>query len=670
MLIVVHAPNHLLSAVGWLLLRPAWIDVWQPHVIDGTRTLFWIPPALLAAGLTLRGAAARDDARGALTRRDLLLACSIAVAACAIRAAVLLTEPWIKPDYDEGVYLGGAWLLRDGALPYRDFVFPHLPGGLLLLQPAAALIRLWQDNSTALLVGRLTTALSDGVAAGLIVLAARQLVAWPGALLAGLVYASDALTVEYSRQIWLEPLQAPWLVGGAILLLVTLNGRRLGGAAGFALALGVTVKLSGAVVPLAAISTLALTRRWRDLRDLLIGGAIGALLVCGWAVLAAGDEIARQTLLLQLQRPFRSYGRRWEFLLGDRWTAFTAMSALLGMLLVTARAWRQRVAGGWTFLALWTAFTYLLFAQAADFYEHYYTGLAAPLALWAGALPGLFERNRRWIIGGSLVLLLAPLWWGQARQWRNVDRAPAERVEVDVLLTQPPGTTLTFVPLLNVLSGRPIIQAPAGPYLLDLFLGKPYLDSSLNRRWSDAASTLARAGERADYILANRVDADAVPSLSHSFIWQTASPTRETLLFTRVDRPEDVLRIGDTIEVLRRFPGQVIEDTGGRWLVQPLHWRAAQTPPDDLALAIHVVDETGARVAQLDVPVNGGVAWEPDLVTTLEYRVPLPQDLPPRRYQVQAQIYSWADGSVKHLRPVTDGAPINMLELPPVEIAP
>jgi len=122
--------------------------------------------------------------------------------------------------------------------------------------------------------------------------------------------------------------------------------------------------------------------------------------------------------------------------------------------------------------------------------------------------------------------------------------------------------------------------------------------------------------------------------------------------------------------VLRRFPGQVIEDAGGRWLVQPLHWRAVQTPPDDLALAIYVVDQTGARVAQLDVPVNGGIAWEPDLVTTLEYRVPLPRELPPGRYRVQAQVYSWADGKVKQLWPATDGAPIVILELPPLEIAP
>ena len=35
-------------------------------------------------------------------------------------------------DYDEGVYSSAAPLLLRGDLPYRDFIFVHPPGSLLL----------------------------------------------------------------------------------------------------------------------------------------------------------------------------------------------------------------------------------------------------------------------------------------------------------------------------------------------------------------------------------------------------------------------------------------------------------------------------------------------------------------------------------------------------------
>jgi hypothetical protein len=57
MLLVVHAPNHLLSAAGRLLGQSAWIDAWQPDAPPLLRGLFWMPLALLA--LALRGSMCR-----------------------------------------------------------------------------------------------------------------------------------------------------------------------------------------------------------------------------------------------------------------------------------------------------------------------------------------------------------------------------------------------------------------------------------------------------------------------------------------------------------------------------------------------------------------------------------------------------------------------------------
>jgi 4-amino-4-deoxy-L-arabinose transferase-like glycosyltransferase len=677
---VVHAPNHLASALGRLLWQPTWIDPLHLMLPPGLKASFWIPAALLAAGLALRQTHIEpEEGRPALGRRDLSLGLMIAAGACLIRLWPILREPRIKPDYDEGVYLGGAWLLRDGVLPYRDFVFPHLPGALILLQPSAWLIQRWHDNSAALAAARMTAALSDGLATGLVYLAARQLTATPGALLAALVYASDTLAIEYSRGVRLEPLQAPWLVASAALLLATLNGRRLGVAAGLCAALGVCIKITGVVFPVAGLIALLLARRWRPARDFALGLALGGIALCGWCVLTSGDAIVRQTVLLQIQRPPEPYRERWEWLLGDQWTGFTAIMGLLGGGALAARAWRKPISAGWLFVSLWLALTFLLLALASSFYDHYYTTLVAPLALLAAATPGLPGlRELRWgdvrarsrlVAAGLGGLLLLPLWWGQARLWGNVDRAPTMIPDVQALLALPPDRpVLTFDPLLSVLAGRPIMQAPGGPYLLDWFLSDPYLSSALNHGWPDAPTARAAAGAAAEYILGNRFDTSPIPTLLSSFIWQPVATTDGTLLFTRVDQRDAVLQAGPDLQLLRRTDGRIEATAGQRQLVQPLHWRSEHTPAPEQALALALVDASGATVAKIDVPLNGGIAWTAGQITTLEYRIPLPADLPAGTYRLTATVYSWADGQRVQLAPLAGGAGSDTLELPPIQL--
>ena len=112
-----HTATHVVSALGRLIGRNEWIDV--IHASTTLGKLFWIPPALLALGVAARnGMRAVYVERRAFGRYDLLIACGVALIAFGVRAAPLLADPWLKPEYDEGVYLGGAWLLRNGALPY------------------------------------------------------------------------------------------------------------------------------------------------------------------------------------------------------------------------------------------------------------------------------------------------------------------------------------------------------------------------------------------------------------------------------------------------------------------------------------------------------------------------------------------------------------------------
>lgn len=676
MLLVVNAPTHLVSALGRLLAQPGWIDAVRITLPVALRGSFWLPPTLLLLGLALRsgGAAATTD-RPRLDRRDLGLALLLTLVALLIRAVPLWYAPWIKPDYDEGVYLGGAWLLRDGALPYRDFIFPHLPGALLMLSPAAQLIQLWQDNSAALLAARLTAALADGVAVGLVYGAARQLVARPGALLAALVYASDTLAIVFSRGVRLEPLQAPWLLAGALLVLATLNGgrRRWAMAAGVCLGLGVTVKITGAIVPIAALLVLLLGRRWRALGTLTLGLALGGLVVCGWALLTSGDEIIRQTVLLQLGRSQEYLLEPSAFLLSDQYTALTAIAALLGCAGLVAQGWRGRLAGGWLFVALWLSLTLLLFASAASFYNHYYTQLVAPLALLAAAAPSLWHRlhrRRAWAV--AALALLAPLWWGQMRLWRTIDSAPAQRPLVEIVRGLPQGeSVLLFDPVISVLAGRPITSAPGQPYMLDAFLGDPYLQSALNRRWGDLLAVRRALSDRVNYMLVDPADATRLPWLWREFTCDPLSDNPAGLMLcTRADQPTTLVRVGPQLELLRRTAARLETADGQRVLVQPLHWRAPTTPAADLALALHLTDASGNRVAQLDVPVNGGTSWQPDTITTLDYRLPLPASLSPGSYRLTATVYSWADQQVVPLRVGADQTTMAELELPPVAIQP
>ena len=48
-------------------------------------------------------------------------------------------------DYDEGVYFSASALLFRGELPYRDFVFVHPPGALLLWAPALPTTLTWRS---------------------------------------------------------------------------------------------------------------------------------------------------------------------------------------------------------------------------------------------------------------------------------------------------------------------------------------------------------------------------------------------------------------------------------------------------------------------------------------------------------------------------------------------
>jgi hypothetical protein len=78
-------------------------------------------------------------------------------------------------------------------------------------------------------------------------------------------------------------------------------------------------------------------------------------------------------------------------------------------------------------------------------------------------------------------------------------------------------------------------------------------------------------------------------------------------------------------------------------LTVTLSWEAIALPERDYTLFIHVLDEAGRKVGQVDVPPGDPRAptgaWRPGMVVGSVQQVPLQADLPPGRYAVLIGLY-------------------------------
>jgi hypothetical protein len=207
-------------------------------------------------------------------------------------------------EYDDGVYLGAAIRLTQGALPYRDFAFVQPPGMLLLMTPAALVARL-TTTVTAIAFARVLTVLASTACVPL----AGNLVRYRGALVTAVtcgilaVYPDD---VAAAHTLLLEP----WM-NLCCLLAATAAFRRGRLArparlawAGAALGVAGAVKF-WAVVPaviLLAACLIVTGRRARRAGAYLAGLAAGFVLPVAPFALAAPATFVRSTLLDQASR--------------------------------------------------------------------------------------------------------------------------------------------------------------------------------------------------------------------------------------------------------------------------------------------------------------------------------------------------------------------------------
>ncbi|RKG73290.1 glycosyltransferase 87 family protein [Corallococcus terminator] len=350
----------------------------------------------------------------------------VALGAWVLRALAFFhrTGPLGYPmDYDEGVYFSAASLLLRGDLPYRDFIFVHPPGALLLWAPGAALT-LGLDTGAAYGVARYAAAT---VGALCVFLAGR--IAWRAwgplaGCVAALAYAAYPEAVLVERGTFLEPLLNVLCLGFANLWLASdtsSRARRIG--AGVLIGLAVSVKLPGGLWLVAALLARPWKETWRDTLTLaLIAFATFVVVVAPLAALAP-SEFFRDVITFQALRPadgepdrlVRLHDIFHERRLGE------VVLALVGLGTACVHALRAPTPGrpAARFFATTFVLTVVLFLASRTYWNQYNAHLAASEAVLAGlGASALHAFSLRWgrvasraVAGLALVAAFLPGAW-------------------------------------------------------------------------------------------------------------------------------------------------------------------------------------------------------------------------------------------------------------------
>ena len=229
-----------------------------------------------------------------------------ATCALALRLFTLTRPGYLTgiTEYDDGVYLGAAIRMTEGAIPYRDFAFIQPPGIVLLMTPVA-LVAALTTTVKALALARVLTALASAACVPL----AGRLVRHHGPVATLVtcgvlaVYPDDVST---AHTLMLEP----WM-NLLCLLAVTAAFRdgRLKSArsllwAGVLMGLAAAVKF-WAVVPAAVLLAVCLPARdarGRRTRRYVTGLAVGLAVPLAPFALAAPVTLVRATITDQAVR--------------------------------------------------------------------------------------------------------------------------------------------------------------------------------------------------------------------------------------------------------------------------------------------------------------------------------------------------------------------------------
>jgi hypothetical protein len=297
-------------------------------------------------------------------------------------------------EYDDGVYLGAALRLVNGAVPYRDFAFVHPPGIILLLSPLAALAR-WTGSRAFMGEARVLTVLVASANAGLLAWLLRHR-GTAAMLIAGGTLAVFPLAVAADHTLLLEPYLVLFCLLGALAMFAgdNLASRRRLVLAGLAFGFAGAVKI-WAILPLAVALACCTPRFRRSSEPLLLGAVAGFALPSLPFFLLAPSHLVHDTIVAQLgqaRSTHRPPGFRLENITGliglpgiDATVDLALIVAVVYVLIVVC----AYLVPPWTSRLDWFALGSASAAVAAilvapDFGPHYVYFTAAFLALLLG----------------------------------------------------------------------------------------------------------------------------------------------------------------------------------------------------------------------------------------------------------------------------------------------
>ena len=299
-------------------------------------------------------------------------------------------------NYDDGVYFAASIGFVHGLMPYRDFLLLHPPGIVLALAPFAALGRLVGDPTAfaAARIGWMVLGTANAVLVARILRPLGMRAAAFGALFYAIfypaVYSDHTTELEtlgttltlLALAVLAVPKRHPWW-------LVSLGGAMLGAAAG--------VKIWGALPVLVVAVWLAVSADVRRGVRVLLGGLVGATLVCLPFFVLAPRAMWRMVVLDQVGRPETTVGlgTRLLAILGQNAHSINSIDPI-----VIAATLAFTVASSYAFaipkarlaLVVFLA-SFVLLMLTPSWFPHYASLVAGPAAVMIGAgLGSLVDR--------------------------------------------------------------------------------------------------------------------------------------------------------------------------------------------------------------------------------------------------------------------------------------
>lgn len=510
-----------------------------------------------------------DQARSLLGHRLSFPGLTILVATALALAVRLftLTRPGFLfgvSEYDDGVYLGAAIRLTQGALPYRDFAFIQPPGMLILMTPVAAIARL-TSTAAAMAFARVLTVCASAACVPL----AGNLVRHRGTLVTAVtcgllaIYPDD---VAAAHTLLLEP----WM---NVFCLLAANAAFRHGRlerpvrlawAGAALGVAGAVKF-WAVVPavtLLVVCLIVTDQRARRVRAYLAGLVAGFVLPVAPLALAAPAAFARGTLLDQASRvgthiplslrlahvtgliDVLNAGGKLSLLAGSQslyaqsltagistvsagWLPFVLIAAFIAVIAVGYGRLPSRPSQlEWFSLATAVLASLLILSYSAFFY-HYPAFVAPWAALTAGGAAGALAGSRpfrRMVTGAfaAVIIILAVLQLAEAAPLRVSGSEATGR------LIPPGACVVTDSTSVVVAADRLSPDRPGCPDIIDALATTLVLSHGVSVQAGAAKSATTVAAWRtmlgqADYVWLSGGNARRIPWTPALTAWFRAS---------------------------------------------------------------------------------------------------------------------------------------------------